>query len=81
MWAKEDGFTERQEYSARLRGPEGTVAARIVYFVNVYGTNKQAAENLPFCHSERSLRSEESAFSSAFCEKQIPRFAWDDKEL
>jgi hypothetical protein len=73
MWAKEDGFTEREEYSRRPRGPEGTNRA---YFVNVYGTAKNGLrKNSLFFHSERSLRSEESAFSLAFCEKQIPRFA------
>jgi len=38
-------------------GPEGSVAARIAYFVNVYGTNEQAAEKLSFCHSERFVQS------------------------
>jgi hypothetical protein len=36
---------------------------------------------LSVCHSERSLRSEESAFSLASGEKQIPRFARDDNRL
>jgi hypothetical protein len=78
MWAKKDGFTEREEYSGRTRGPQGTNRA---YFVNVYGTTKTACGKTLFCRSKRSLRSEQSAFSLAFCEKQIPRFARDDNGL
>jgi hypothetical protein len=69
MWVKEDGFTEREEHRGR-RGAGGHRRARIAAISTFTAGPKQAAEELSFCHSERCLRSEESAFSLAFCKKR-----------
>jgi hypothetical protein len=70
MWVKEDGFTEREEHRGRRRGPEGTAGLESRLFRQRLRPDQTGRGKTPFCHSERRLRSEESAFSLAFCKSR-----------
>ena len=74
-------FHGKGRTSRKAAGAGGHRRARIAPISTFTAGPKQAVEELSFCHSERCLRSEESAFSLAFCAKEIPRFARDDNEL